>query len=587
MKKNYVGLSCSGHDAALAIVNSHGEIVFAEAAERYLQNRRALDTAPDDMLRVRALVETYCETDAQLVIASSWSPKSLEIAQTSIAELEVIVARLVASRASAASPRSRGVADFLLARERAYIHLLQKHAAVSAQSGRNLVFHFPDRVSEQRAYEHHLTHAAAACFTSPFEDATCVIADGLGEGTTVSCFRYLDGTLQPLADMDRTATEPLAGLGLFYTDLCSLCGFDPWRGEEWKVMGLAAYGEHDPDLYELLVRCLRPMGLNFGRPRQEATILSRLWRDSAPGDVRARPADLARAGQQVFEELLIGLCRAAKEAGASRNLVLSGGCALNSSANGKLLGATGFEALYVPCAPADDGNAVGAALLAYYQDQVSTAPRSSFQSPYLGSHIDVDALERAARESGFKRVDKFGDAELSEFVADRLANGELVGWVQGRAEFGPRALGNRSILADPRRADMKERINAAVKFREDFRPFAPAILSEYAADYFIGCQDSPYMERALTWKPEVRGKVPAVVHRDGTGRLQTVRAESNPKFHQLLLAFYRLTGIPILLNTSFNIMGKPIIHSVEDAIGVFATSGLHLLVISNYVFAKH
>jgi carbamoyltransferase len=313
-----------------------------------------------------------------------------------------------------------------------------------------------------------------------------------------------------------------------------------------------------------------------------------LWNDGliASVDKHNRAAALARAGQRVFEELLSQLCRNARELSRSTNLVLTGGCALNSSANGKLLARTGFDRLYVPSAPADDGNAIGAALLAYFEDHPSESPKAKHQSPYLGSRMSGETLERTARVSGFRRVERLEPRALCDAVAEQLAAGALVGWVQGRAEFGPRALGNRSILADPRQAAMKDRINDAVKFREEFRPFAPAILAEHAATYFEDYQEAPYMERTLRWRPEVRGQVSAAVHVDGTGRLQTVHADWNPLFHGLLSRFYEKTGVPVLINTSFNVMGKPIVHSVEDAIAVFATSALDLLVIEEYLFAK-
>jgi carbamoyltransferase len=206
-------------------------------------------------------------------------------------------------------------------------------------------------------------------------------------------------------------------------------------------------------------------------------------------------------------------------------------------------------------------------------------------SPYLGSELCGEALKRLIRFGGGLDCRHRPDS-ICEDTARLLANGKLVAWVQGRAEFGPRALGNRSILADPRDAAMKERINAVVKFREEYRPFAPSILHEHGAKYFESYQDSPYMERTLRFRPEVVDTVPAVVHVDLTGRLQSVTLERNQRFHRLIAAFHHLTGVPLLLNTSFNIMGKPIVHSVEDAVGVFMTSGLDALVIGDHLIAK-
>jgi carbamoyltransferase len=205
-------------------------------------------------------------------------------------------------------------------------------------------------------------------------------------------------------------------------------------------------------------------------------------------------------------------------------------------------------------------------------------------TPYLGSTVSTAPLARMADWE--PRLKQLGHDAVIEAAADILAEGKLVGWVQGRAEFGPRALGNRSILADPRPADAKDLLNAKVKYREAFRPFAPSILAEHGPDWFEAYQDSPYMERTLTWREEVRGRVPAVVHEDGTGRLQSVTAERNPLYAALIRAFGRRTGVPILLNTSFNVMGKPILHTAEDAILMFYTTGLDAIVVEDWLLTK-
>jgi carbamoyltransferase len=266
-------------------------------------------------------------------------------------------------------------------------------------------------------------------------------------------------------------------------------------------------------------------------------------------------------------------------------LVLSGGCALNSSWNGQILDRTRFERLHVFSAPGDDGNAVGAAFLAYDRDNPGTIPRAEFSTPYLGSSMSQQVLKNLLE---FDRSGKVGHypETIHEVAAKAISDGKIVGWVQGRAELGPRALGNRSILADPRLSDIKDRINSRVKFREEFRPFAPAILHTHGSEYFENYQLSPYMERTLRFRDSVIDKVPGVVHVNGTGRLQTVRREWNPRFYDLIEAFRQLTGVPLVLNTSFNIMGKPIIHSVEDAIAVFHTTGLDALVIGDHFFEK-
>jgi carbamoyltransferase len=246
---------------------------------------------------------------------------------------------------------------------------------------------------------------------------------------------------------------------------------------------------------------------------------------------------------------------------------------------------TGFANLHLPSAPADDGNAIGSALLAYKRYGGTLRSRSHPHTPYLGSAIPPRSLETLAK-FGPRGKWRYLPGTVHKEAAAILAQGKIIGWMQGRAEFGPRALGNRSILADPRPPGMKDRINAEVKFREEFRPFAPSILHEWGPRYFDNYQESPYMERTLRFRLEVTSTVPAVVHADGTGRVHSVRRETNARFYALIEEFHTHTRIPLLLNTSFNVMGKPIIHSVEDALGVFYTSGLDALVIEDYLLEK-
>jgi carbamoyltransferase len=295
-------------------------------------------------------------------------------------------------------------------------------------------------------------------------------------------------------------------------------------------------------------------------------------------------ADLAYTGQHRFCELSAELLRNFDRKGVSKNLVLGGGCALNSSWNGRITRETPFTKLHVPMAPGDDGNALGAAWLAFYEDHPQSRPVPAIHSPSLGSTLDTRSLEHLVEFNG-GRVERFPDGP-HERVAELLAQGKIVGWARGRAEFGPRALGNRSILADPRDPGMMRALNDRVKFREEFRPFAPAVLDECGAEWFEDYQPSPYMDRTLKFRPESIRCVPAVAHVDGTGRLQSVARDRSPDFYRLIDAFRRRTGIPIVLNTSFNVMGKPIIHTVQDAVSVFYTTGLDVLVLEDVVIQK-
>ena len=250
--------------------------------------------------------------------------------------------------------------------------------------------------------------------------------------------------------------------------------------------------------------------------------------------------------------------------------------------NGQIVRRTPFTQLFVPPAPADDGTAVGAALLAYREHHGAPPPVTT---PYLGSCMRRQTLERLQRLGGLP-MQQLAPQQVPRVAARLLSRGKIVGWVQGRAEFGPRALGNRSILADPRQLEVRDRLNSTVKYREAFRPFAPSILHEQGPGYFEHYQASPHMERVLRFKSEVTEKVPGVVHTDGTGRLQSVERSLNPRYYDLIAEFQRLTNIPLVLNTSFNVMGKPIIHTVEDAISVFFTSGMDALVIEDLLLEK-
>ena len=443
-----------------------------------------------------------------------------------------------------------------------------------------------------RDYNHHLTHAAYACFTSPFDEAVCMVVDGYGEGVSHSFYHYAGGELIPL-EYERSASNrygSLSSLGLFYGyTVCSLFGLEITNGEEWKVMGLAPYGRLHPEFLELLQRHIRVDGFDFVMDEQAGRSYTAMRRFArGPQQSLDDLADIAFTAQHHFNELLFQILGRLAEKCPSHNLVFSGGCALNSSFNGLVSLRTGFKNLYVPPAPSDDGNAVGAALLAYRQDHPQQPPRSAraIHSPFLGSRIDAKELGQfAANGSMLGHVD-VAPHEISDVVAEALADGCIVGWVQGRAEFGPRSLGNRSILADPRDASMKDRINSIVKFREGFRPFAPSVLHEYGDEYFEDYSFTPYMEKTLKIRPHLRERIPAVCHVDGTGRLQSVTAALNPRFHALIEAFRRRTGVPVVLNTSLNVMGKPIVHSAADAVSIYLSSHIDMLVIDDWGFPQ-
>ena len=577
MKEYFIGLNASYHDPALAIVNHRGDVVYAEATERLLQYKRALNCEADNLASLPALLHRYCPDAGRIIVASNWQTQRpwYERLAAGIGLLQPAgLQRLGLKRLR--SPLTNIEIHHMMACNR---HAFQR-------AGLNLARLVPKLLSdcrvEFRAFPHHDTHAAVACRGSGFSQAACAVVDSYGERGSAAFYRWRDGRLERIHE-----ARGLGSLGLLYMKLTELCGFDWMQGEEWKVMGLAALGQVDEEVLAILRRLLTVDGLSLVHPEHSAitalTDLAAFRR--RPGDPAENAANLACTGQHFFSEIMVQLLGELHQRSGMEQLCLAGGCALNSAFNGTIPKRTGFRRFYIPPAPADDGCALGAAWLAWAEDEGELRPTTVELSPYLGSSFEEASLRRMESFGGGLLIRKPG-ADLFLETASLLANGKLIGWVQGRAEFGPRALGNRSILADPRRPELPDRLNALAKFRESFRPFAPAILHEFGPDFFQDYRDTPYMECTLDFRPELAGRVPAVAHRDGSGRLQSVTADRNPRFHALLTEFHRLTGIPLLLNTSFNVMGKPMVHSVEDAAGLFLTSGLDALVIDQTMFIK-
>jgi carbamoyltransferase len=573
----YLGLCTTYHDPALAILDSEGKVLYAEATERGLQYKRALNCEPDNPYLLPRLLREYCADATSFVVAGNWRERRPWYERLALALGWLSPAGLLAYR-------GRQLAACIETWELHHMQACQHHALRRANLNlaRSLRRDFPGVPVAFRHYDHHLCHAALACYGSPFEQAACAVIDSYGERGSLAFFEYRNGRIVP-----RYAARGPQSLGFFYMKLTELCGFEWMGGEEWKVMGLAPYGRTDAEALDWFRAMIRVEGLDLQQDR--AVFFDRLrrleTRRRAHGQPPEAAADLAHTGQRFFTETVNRLLANLHGLGLSDNLALAGGCALNSVCNGQLLEHTPFRALYVPPAPADDGTALGAAWLAFREDHPGRCHEPALLSPYLGSSVPEREAERFARYAGLP-IRHLPAGAVVPAAAELLAAGKILGWVQGRAEFGPRALGNRSILADPRSAATGEKLNREVKFRERFRPHAPAILHEHGPEFFEQYQETPYMDRTLRFRPAARERVPAVVHVDGTGRLQTVKEDWNPRFHALLSEFQRRTGVPILLNTSFNVMGKPIVHSVEDAFGVFLGSGLDGLVVGDYLFTK-
>lgn len=581
-ERYYIGIGSTFHDPSLAIVDGEGNVLFAEASERHYQNKRAIGLPADNIIWSSKIIEQYCASGAQYVISASWS-------NTYIKRLKRISAfGLLKSPPSALVTyylqniyRSILPADNLL-------WLLNKHLGSLISAGKSLEYtlrrDFKKNNISKINFDHHDTHAALACYGSDIKRAVCMVADGGGEEGSMSAYKYVNGRIE-LLYRQRSPES----LGFFYALLTDCCGFDPIKGEEWKVMGLAPYGKYDEKIFNLLKSFFyvekSRLRYNITSKVLNKTLEALRAVSLSSKDGIAAIADIAYAGQMAYENWMDELLQDLYKRNISENLVLTGGCALNSTYNGKILQQTAFKHLFVPSAPGDDGNSLGAALLAYHNDHPTSKPADRILTPYLGSEIKNDSLAHFLKFSKIEKIRHLPNT-ICEETAKLLAEGKLVAWVQGKAEFGPRSLGNRSILADPRPEDMKDKINGRVKFREEFRPFAPSILHEYGNEYFEDYQESPYMERTLAFRKSVIHKVPAVVHVNNSGRIQTVKREWNARYHDLIKAFFELTGVPILLNTSFNVMSKPIIHTLEDAISVFYTSGLDIMVINDYIIEK-
>jgi carbamoyltransferase len=450
--------------------------------------------------------------------------------------------------------------------------------------------------------EHHRAHMASSFFLSPFDEAACLSIDGFGDFVSTMFGSGRDNALR----IDRWVQFPHS-MGLFYTACTQYLGFGRY-GDEYKVMGLAPYGEpvHLDALREIIQ--LRDEGrfeLNLDYFVHHSTGVDMQWENGAPemGPVfspawveRFGPArrkgealeqrhhDLARSLQAMAEEVYFHALTALAAGQESRNLCLAGGCAFNSVANGKIFERTPFRELHIHPAAGDAGTAVGAAYWVWHH-VLKMPRRHRLEHAYLGPGYSDAGIRSALEAAGLEYRWVEGEGELVERTVERIVAGDVVGWFQGRSEWGPRALGNRSIVVDPRRQEMKDVLNERIKRREGFRPFAPSILEERAGDYFEESYPVPYMLQVYPIRPERRAEIPAVTHVDGSGRLQTVSREANPLYHRLIRTFGETTGTPVLLNTSFN-ENEPVVNRPEEAIDCFLRTRMDTLVVGKALLRK-
>ena len=455
--------------------------------------------------------------------------------------------------------------------------------------------------------EHHPAHLASAFFVSPFEDASVCAIDGFGDFVSTSLAR---GRGEHIAVLDRVYFPH--SLGIMYTAITQFLGFHSY-GDEFKVMGLAPYGK--PAYVDQLRRLvkLKPNGMfelelkyfrhwsdgvemewDDGYPTMGCVYSPELEKLLGPSRKKGEPMteyheDLARSIQAVFEECEFHVLNGLWQRTKNPRLCMAGGCAMNSVANGKIRDNTPFRELYIQPASGDNGTALGAAYHVWHET-LGKARRFTMHHGYWGtSYPDADVTHaigaRQDEDWDYTCADFESDAELCRVTAQLISEGNVVGWFQGRLEWGARALGNRSILADPRRADMRDLINLKIKFREKFRPFAPSILEEAVGDYFVDPAPDPFMQQVYPVREEKRGVLPAITHVDGSGRLQTVSERTNPLYYRLIKEFSSLTGIPVLLNTSFN-ENEPIVDTPEQALDCFLRTRMDVIVVGRTIVRR-
>lgn len=593
-----LGISAYFHDSAAAIVQD-GQILAAAEEERFSRIKHDADF-PAQAIEW-CLIETGLRIDDLDAIVFYEKP-FLKFER--ILESFYAIAPTGSRSFLKAMPHWFGEKLFLKSRIK---KALKKIEAFDSTSLRLL---FP---------EHHLSHAAGSYFLSGFEEAAILTVDGVGEWATTTISHGQGKEIKMLRELRFPHS-----VGLLYSAFTQFLGFRVNNGE-YKLMGLAAYGNPDADETNSFIQIIKTSLVtihddgsieltieNFGFMDTDQTIIPSKWEHLLGSKMRQpeevftrRHANLAQAIQLVTEEILLKLVAEAKRLTGSTNVCLSGGVALNCVANGVLQRAGIFEQIFVQPAPGDSGAAIGAALVA--SSLLAEKPPLILKNhvPLYGPEADVSGLPELCKKNNLKWEHK-EEEEMLSFVTEAIAKGQVIGWCQGRMEFGPRALGNRSILGDPRNPDMQQKINLKVKRRESFRPFAPAILAEHVDTYFETnslsgwmqfvhqmkkeylCElredfrDLPITEQLLTEK----SAFPAITHADGSSRLQTVTEEDNPIFYRLLSAFNDLTGCPMIINTSFNLRGEPIVCSTEDAVNCFVDTELDLLVIGNYVINK-
>jgi len=564
-----LGISCYYHDSAAALLKD-GKIVAAVEEERFSREKN------DDGFPKQAI--NYCMKAAGV--------SGSDLVCVAFYDKAVLKFERLLDNYIAVAPRGLGSFTDVIPK---WLHkrLWLKEEIKKHLGGYKGKIYFP---------EHHLSHAAYTFFTSPFNEAAILTVDGVGEWTTTSFGSARGSKIKLTNDLEWPHS-----LGMFYSAFTYYLGFKVNEGE-YKLMGLSSYGK--PKYYDLIMENLIDvkedgslrLNMKYFAFTWDKVMINRKFEELFGVPRRTEDAkteqihlDIGASAQLVLEEILLKMARHVHEKTRLRNLCLGGGVALNGVANYRILKEGPFDKIHIPPSPGDGGSAIGCAAYAYYSilnnERIIETDTTKMISNnvYLGPGYSNDTIKSYLE---FKKIPykKYERQELLERTAKLICEQNVVGWYQGRVEWGPRALGNRSILADPRNAKMKDILNEKIKHRESFRPFAPSILEEHTSEYFELDIPSPYM--LLVAKVKKPDKIPAVTHVDGTGRLQTVSRIANPLYYDLINEFYKLTGVPVLVNTSMNVKGEPIVNTPSQGYAMLRKTEMDYLVMGNFLISK-
>jgi len=583
-----LGISAFYHDSAVCLVED-GDIIFAAQEERYTRKKH------DSSFPINAIRDCFINsgiTAENVDYVAFYDKPFLKFER--ILETYLAYAPL-------------GIRSFLMAMPLWIRKKLWIKELIRNELNYDNIIIFP---------EHHMSHAASGFFASPYQEAAFLTMDGVGEWATTSYGTGKGNEVQMLAEIQFPHS-----LGLLYSAFTYYTGFRVNSGE-YKVMGLAPYGE--PKYKDLILENLIDvkndgsfkMNMDYFNYCAGLTMTSRKFHKLFGGpprkpesSLRQKEMDLARSVQEVTEEIVLKMARHVKKETGMDYLCLAGGVALNCVANGKLMRSGLFDDIWIQPAAGDAGGALGCALFTWYQylgnSRKADNQTDFMKGAYLGPQFQNDTIESFLNQKNYPYT-KLNDGEIPEKIADLIADEKVIGWFQGKMEFGPRALGARSIIGDARSSEMQKTMNLKIKYRESFRPFAPSIIAEHVSDYFEIDRASPYMllvanireEKQISMTEEqksyfgleklnvVRSEVPAITHVDYSARIQSVNGKTNPRYHQMLTKFYEKYGCSVIVNTSFNVRGEPIVCTPEDTYHCFMRTEMDYLIMENYLLDK-